>query len=156
MNSQRTNQVRAVRWLSTLLLFGAIFTLLCPAGAWAVGTPSGTTISNQATIDYAVGGVSQTAIDSAATDFLVDNRIDVTVASGTSFANWRAGWTNLGPEETYTTSWIQVLPDLGSLTGENLFTLTAADVTPAPYNQPPYAPSGDTAVDACTVTGLGR
>lgn len=90
MNSQRTNQVSAVRWLSTLLLFGALFTLLCPAGAWAVGTPSGTTISNQATISYDVGGEPQVDIDSdgdpgapgvQATDFLVDNRIDVTVAS---------------------------------------------------------------------------
>ena len=38
--------------------------------------------------------------------------------------------------------------------GDNVFTLVAEDVTPAPYNQPPYAASGDTDSGACTVTGL--
>ena len=38
--------------------------------------------------------------------------------------------------------------------GPNEFALVVEDVTPAPFNQPPYAPSGDTATDACTVTGL--
>lgn len=48
--------------------------------AFAVGTPSGTTISNQATVDYSVGGVSQTQITSAAASFVVDSRIDFTVS----------------------------------------------------------------------------
>jgi uncharacterized repeat protein (TIGR01451 family) len=48
--------------------------------AFAVGTPSGTTISNQATVDYSVGGVSQTQITSAAASFVVDSRIDLTVS----------------------------------------------------------------------------
>jgi uncharacterized repeat protein (TIGR01451 family) len=48
--------------------------------AYAVGTPSGTTISNQATVDYSVGGVSQTQITSAAASFVVDSRIDLTVS----------------------------------------------------------------------------
>ncbi len=39
------------------------------------------------------------------------------------------------------------------LTGDNRFVLIAEDVTPAPYNQPPYPPAGDSAADACTVTG---
>lgn len=47
--------------------------------AYAVGTPSGTTISNQATVDYSVGGVNQTQITSAAASFVVDSRIDLTV-----------------------------------------------------------------------------
>jgi hypothetical protein len=38
--------------------------------------------------------------------------------------------------------------------GPNAFVLSVEDVTPAPFNQPPYAPSGDTAVAGCTVTGL--
>jgi len=48
--------------------------------AFAVGTPSGTTISNQATVDYSVGGVNQTQITSAAASFVVDSRIDLTVS----------------------------------------------------------------------------
>jgi uncharacterized repeat protein (TIGR01451 family) len=48
--------------------------------ALAVGTPSGTTISNQATVDYSVGGVNQTQITSAAASFVVDSRIDLTVS----------------------------------------------------------------------------
>jgi uncharacterized repeat protein (TIGR01451 family) len=49
-------------------------------GAYANGTASGTTISNQATVDYSVGGVSQAQITSAAASFVVDTRIDFTVS----------------------------------------------------------------------------
>ncbi len=77
--------------------------------------------------------------------------LDVTVAGGTSYGSWRAGWTNLAPGEVFSTTWSQNFPALGALVGLNVFTLTAEDVTPAPYNQPPYAPSGDTAADGCTV-----
>jgi uncharacterized repeat protein (TIGR01451 family) len=48
-------------------------------GAYANGTASGTTISNQATVDYSVGGVSQAQITSAAASFVVDTKIDFTV-----------------------------------------------------------------------------
>jgi uncharacterized repeat protein (TIGR01451 family) len=60
--------------------------------AYAVGTAANTTISNTATVNYTVGGVGQTPIESspagnttpgtgngAATTFVVDNRIDFTV-----------------------------------------------------------------------------
>jgi uncharacterized repeat protein (TIGR01451 family) len=47
--------------------------------AFAVGTPSGTSISNQATVDYSVGGVSQTQIASPTATFVVDSRIDLEV-----------------------------------------------------------------------------
>lgn len=49
--------------------------------AHAAGTASGTTISNQATLTYSVGTVSQTPITSAAATFVVDNRVNVTVAT---------------------------------------------------------------------------
>lgn len=61
--------------------------------ALAAGTPSGTTVGNLATVDYEVNGVVQLAIESSptgnstpgsgfgtATDFVVDNRVDLTVA----------------------------------------------------------------------------
>jgi formylglycine-generating enzyme required for sulfatase activity len=84
----------------------------------------------------------------------VAGRIDVTLASGTYYPSWRAGYTNLSPGEMYFTVWNQGLPALGTLLGDNLFSLIAADVTPAPYNQPPYPASGDTDTAVCSVTGI--
>ncbi len=81
-------------------------------------------------------------------------RVNVTIASGNSYTSWRAGYTNLSPGESYVTNWYQTIPALGSVVGDNLFSLVAEDVTPAPYNQPPYPAAGDTATDACIVTGI--
>ena len=58
MKTQRTHQVRAVRWLSTLLLFGAMLTIVFPSSVLATGTPADTDINNMATINYDVGGTS--------------------------------------------------------------------------------------------------
>ena len=74
---------------------GLLLTLLLLAGgtqtALAVGTQSGLTISNRATVDYQVGGVGQTQLFSSTdgltpdgsdpTTFVVDNRVDLTVAN---------------------------------------------------------------------------
>jgi len=79
-------------------------------------------------------------------------RIDLTTGAGGFFANWRAGWTNLGPAELFSAAWNQNLPGLSALAGQNSFAIVAEDVTPAPFNQPPYAPSGDTDTDQCVVT----
>ncbi len=81
-------------------------------------------------------------------------RINVTLANGTSYGNWRAGSTNVSPGSTYVTQWNQPIPALAPLVGDNLFRLVVADVTPAPYNQPPYPPAGDTDSDTATVTGI--
>ncbi len=83
-------------------------------------------------------------------------RINMVIGNGTPYTNWRAGWTNLNDGETYSTVWNQSLPALGSLVGDNVFTLIGVDVTPAPYNQPPFAPSGDTDSDACTVVATAK
>lgn len=79
-------------------------------------------------------------------------RLEVDLAGGQHFGSWRAGYTNLAPEASFVASWNQSIPALGSLIGVNTFTLMAQDVTAAPYNQPPYAPAGDTDEAACTVT----
>jgi hypothetical protein len=59
------------------------------SGVHAAGTASGTSISNQATLNYSVGGVGQTAINSDdpsvggtsdPTTFVVDNKVNLTVA----------------------------------------------------------------------------
>jgi uncharacterized repeat protein (TIGR01451 family) len=73
----------------------------------AAGTASGTSVSNLATVDYAVGGVTQVPIESspagnstagagngAPTTFVVDNRVDLTVAED------GAAVTQVGPGQT--------------------------------------------------------
>ena len=83
---------------------------------------------------------------------LMAGRLEVDLAGGQHFGNWRAGFTTVAPEAVFSTSWNQNIPALASLIGVNTFTLKAQDVTPPPWNQPPYAPAGDTAEAACTVT----
>lgn len=79
-------------------------------------------------------------------------KINALIANGTLYSNWKAGWTNLSASETYLTNWPQYFPALGTVVGDNVFTLYGYDVTPAPYNQPPYAPDGDSDSSACTIT----
>jgi len=81
----------------------------------------------------------------------VSGRIDVTLANGAYYPNWRVGFTNIGPGASFTSSWNQNFPAAASVIGNNNFQLFAADVTPAPYNQCPYPPSGDTASATCVV-----
>ena len=81
-------------------------------------------------------------------------RINISLAGGGNYVNWRAGWTNLDPGESFGTSWYQNLPALSALVGDNTFTLVAVDVTPAPYNQPPYPPAGDTDTAVCVIQGM--
>ena len=63
------------------LLLAAILAVLIPQQAMALGTASGTNINNSATVDYQVGGVDQAAITSNTASFVVDNKVDNTVAS---------------------------------------------------------------------------
>lgn len=84
----------------------------------------------------------------------IAGHIDVTLANSQSFANWRSGFTNVAAGSSYVSSWGTNLPAVGSVIGDNVFELIAEDVTPYPYNQPPYPPAGDTELDICTVTGI--
>lgn len=79
--------------------------------------------------------------------------LSATLANGTYYQGIRKGYTNLFPKECYAKSWNQNFPALGYLVGDNIFTLVAQDVTPPPYNLPPYAPAGMTDSDVCTITG---
>lgn len=63
-----------------VLLAGAALLGLVSQNALAAGTTAATTISNQPTLSYSVGGVPQTDITPAATTFLVDEKINLTVA----------------------------------------------------------------------------
>ncbi len=80
--------------------------------------------------------------------------IDVTLAEGSFFPYWRAGFMTVLPGGRKMAIWNTTVPALGSMIGDNVCTLQAEDVTPAPYNQPPYPPAGDTDTAACTVTGF--
>ncbi len=85
---------------------------------------------------------------------VIAGRLDVTLAGGQSFPDWRAGYFNVAAGISIETRWNTTIPELYSMIGDNVFTLMAEDVTPAPYNQPPYPPAGDTDTATCTVTGL--
>jgi uncharacterized repeat protein (TIGR01451 family) len=66
------------------------------SSAYAVGTPSGTSITNTATVDYSVGSVAQTQLTAASTPFQVDTRIDFTVTEvGSSATIVTPGQTNV-------------------------------------------------------------
>ncbi len=80
-------------------------------------TSAGTDISNTATVNYTVGTVAQTAINSNTTTFEVDKKVDLTVANGTGVTTV-PGAANVG------------LPFTVSNTGNDTdsYTLTAANL----------------------------
>ncbi len=84
----------------------------------------------------------------------VAGSLNLTLANGTYYSNWRAGYTNLSALEEYSTCWNQHIPAFSSLIGQNDIAIFLKDVTSSPYNQPPYPPSGDTDTASCTVTGI--
>ena len=71
-------------------------------------------------------------------------QIDFTLENGVHYWNWRRGWLNVPAGQLVYKNWRQDLPLINGLKGNNRFVLSVMDVTPAPYNQPPYPPSGDT------------
>ncbi len=81
-------------------------------------------------------------------------RIDVALANGSSVSSWRAGFTNIAANGSYVTSWNTVIPAIGAVIGTSTFTLDVEDVTPSPFNQPPYPPAGDTGSASCVVEGI--
>lgn len=64
------------------ILFTSVVGLVGLVGmpAYATGTPSGTTVTNTATLDYQVAGVAQTQVTASAT-FVMDTKVDLTVTN---------------------------------------------------------------------------
>jgi len=87
-------------------------------------------------------------------DRLVAARIDVRLADGVQYSNLYTGFTTLSAGEIFTSSWPETIPEISSVLGENMVTLVIQDVTPSPFNQPPYPPAGETMKSTCTVTGI--
>ncbi len=84
------------------------------------------------------------------------SHIDVMLAFGIYLSNWRVGLTELDPGRSYVRTWVQSIPAQAYLSGDNVLTLVVEDVTPAPYNQPPYNPAGETDTASCVVTVIAR
>lgn len=77
---KRNNRTSSPSKLAILLAGAALFGVVSQS-ALAV-TASGTTISNSASLSYSVGGVGQTGITSTAATFMVDEKVNLTVAGG--------------------------------------------------------------------------
>jgi len=82
----------------------------------------------------------------------IHGRLNVTIANGAQYNNWRAGATNVTPGSCYNTPFGVNLPNYPTLVGVNTFTLVGTDITAPPFNQPPYSPSGHVDSGSCTST----
>jgi hypothetical protein len=80
----------------------------------------------------------------------VYGEIDYTTGSGIFFDRWRRGSVQISPDSFRVVNFGFNFPAQPQVLGDNVFTLYAEDITPAPYNQPPNPPSGDT----CTSTNV--
>ena len=78
----------------TRLIFSLVMFAAASQTAFAVGTASGTTITNTATVDYLVGTDPRSASGSDA-GFVVDNRVDLTVTNQDALNN-----VNVSPGST--------------------------------------------------------
>jgi hypothetical protein len=80
--------------------------------------------------------------------------IGLRTAGGPYYPNWRTGTATITPDVDTLEIWNMVLPDSWSMVGENQLLLRLVDITPPPYNLPPYQPSGGTAIDTFIFTGI--
>lgn len=80
--------------------------------------------------------------------------IGLRAAGGPYYPNWRTGTATITPDVDTLEIWNMVLPDSWSMVGENQLLLRLVDITPPPYNLPPYQPSGGTATDTFIFTGI--
>jgi len=83
-------------------------------------------------------------------------RVDLETAGGLYMASISKGEFSLpaGIGEYYSTSWIKPLPARILNVGVNRYTLIVTDISPLPFNQPPYPPSGSVNTGNCTVDGM--
>lgn len=111
----------------TGLIVGLVMLIAGTSTALAVGTASGTPVSNTATVNYTVGSDARSDNDTIA--FIVDNRVDVTVLNQDTANN-----VNVAPGSTE-----QVLQFLVTNTGNNIqgyLLTTAAPTTDIPMDTP--------------------
>ena len=84
---------------------------------------------------------------------VVHGRVDLETAGGLYLASISSGEVNLpaGVGEYYLASWVKPLPVRFATVGLNRYHVLMTDISPPPFNQPPYPPSGSAAGDNCTV-----
>ena len=83
MSIFRLKMTAIIKFIATLCVTASLL-LLGSNNVFAAGTLANTPISNSATLAYAISGIAQTNITTAAVTFLVDNKVnlDVKEASG--------------------------------------------------------------------------
>jgi hypothetical protein len=84
----------------------------------------------------------------------VDGRIDVWLGNGDPLYEWRFRAIKLPPNGTWDRCWNNEMTDLQTLKDKNIVRLHVVDVTPPPFNQPPYPPSGYVVEDVCFFWGI--
>jgi len=119
-----------------------------PVAAWLTCEPDTGTVPFTTRLSIGIENLLADEFRQAA------GRIDVVLGNGTAYPNWRAGHLVFDPGESFAAAWRQGIPAVTGVIGSNTFTFTVADVTPPPYNQPPYSPSGSTELASCTVTAV--
>lgn len=82
---------------------------------------------------------------------LVDAGLSIELPDGALYENFRFGSLSISGGDSFDTFWRQSFPAIPALEGTSVLRLRAEDVTPSPYNQPPYPPSGAVDSKACTL-----
>lgn len=100
--------------------------------------------------------ISSTTYNETAAPRACYGRVDLQTAGGLYLAAISSGVLNLpaGQGQFVQVGWFKPLPARINYVGLNRYILTIADISPPPYNQPPYPPSGTIAVAQCQVTGV--
>jgi len=79
--------------------------------------------------------------------------VTVYLPNGEQFSDYKRGYTNLAPASSHHFSWTEHLTS-NEMVGTIEAYLFVQDVTPTPYNQPPYPPSGAMVSESCVVEVL--
>ncbi|MDH2917267.1 MAG: hypothetical protein PXX77_10390 [Gallionella sp.] len=128
----KRTQLSKTSKLAALLAGAALFGVVSQS-ALAAGTASGTSISNTATLSYAVGAVTQTPITSAAAAFVVDNKVNLTVLELSGSATTVIPDPTLG---TVTTTTFSVTNNGNTTQDFNLAVANLANGTANPFGGP--------------------
>jgi len=91
-----------MRRMKLLAAAGLMALALGASPAWADGTQANTTVSNTATLSYQSGGVAQNNVTSNTATFLVDRKINLTVAESGGAATLVQGAGVLNQVTTFT------------------------------------------------------
>ena len=81
LNNVRRSTMQYFKQLKTTGIFALIMFAVSSQSVMAAGTVSNTTISNTAAVDYQLSAVSQPQVTSNNLQFVVDNKVNLTVAS---------------------------------------------------------------------------